>query len=429
MSEPRPPERPTAAARIRRWAVPAVVALASVVTAVVLHVQHPDTLVTLLPSTDMRELHVDFDTFWHSAVALVHGEDVYATSAKLHNLNPPLLAVLLTPFAGLDALSAYRTFAVLSLLMVVGALVAMAAKLRLRPAVTTAVVITVLASSPLHGTLLLGQIYPVLLVGLVAGWIAERRGRPVLAAVLYGVTVALKPSLAPLLLLPAVQRRWVPFRAGMLGAAGATLFGVLAAGPSSGIEWLKIAFTEPVPDTVDNASLPGLAVRFGWPAVIGMLLGLAVLAGTLAWCGRNRERIDPAGTAPFAVLAAGLLCSPISWHNYLMLLWPGLLVLITLGRAPAVTAALAVTVIPVSWNDDWPPGGLVAGLGRSLYCAILIGYWVLLLRSAPRAADSGMVPVDEAPEAVDGGAVTGVAVTGAAIGSAGGDVGSAPASS
>ena len=26
---------------------------------------------------------------------------------------------------------------------------------------------------------------------------------------------------------------------------------------------LKIAFSEPVPDTVDNASLPGLAVRFG----------------------------------------------------------------------------------------------------------------------------------------------------------------------
>ena len=76
--------------------------------------------------------------------------------------------------------------------------------------------VTVLASSPLHGTLVLGQIYPVLLVGLVAGWIAERRGRPVLAAVLYGITVALKPSLGPLLLLPAVQRRWLPLRAGLI---------------------------------------------------------------------------------------------------------------------------------------------------------------------------------------------------------------------
>ncbi len=143
-----------------------------------------------------------------------------------------------------------------------------------------------------------------------------------------------------------------------------------------------------MPDTVDNASLPGLAVRFGVPSVIGMLLGVAVLVGTLVWCGRHRDRIDPAGTAPFAVLAAGLLCSPISWHNYLMLLWPGVLMLITLGRGAAATVALAVTVVPVSWNADWPPDGLVADLGRSLYCVILLGYWVALLSSAPRSSMS-----------------------------------------
>jgi arabinofuranan 3-O-arabinosyltransferase len=345
--------------------VAGLLVLASLVTAVVLHMRHPDALVTLLPSTDMRELHVDFDTFWHSAVALTQGGDIYETPAKLTNLNPPLLAVLLTPLAGLDALTAYRIFALFTLFLVLG---------------------SVLASSPLHGTLVLGQIYPLLLVGLVSGWIAERRGRPVLAAVLYGITVALKPSLGPLLLLPAVQRRWLPLRAGLISAATATLFGVLVAGPSSGIEWLKIAFSEPVPDTVDNASLPGLAVRFGLPGVLGMVLGVAVLVGTLVWCGRNRDRIDPAGTVPFAVLAAGLLCSPISWHNYLMLLWPGILMLIPLGRGPVVAVALAVTVIPVSWNADWPPEGLVADLGRSLYCAILVCYWAALLSSAPRSS-------------------------------------------
>ncbi len=386
MLEPRLSERPTGpGAEIRRWSIAAVVVLASIVTAVVLHVRHPDALVTLLPSTDMRELHVDFDTFWHSAVALAHGEDIYETSAKLTNLNPPLLTVLLTPFAGFDALTGYRIFAVLTLLMVLGALLAVAAQLRLRPVVTALVLVTVLASSPLHGTMVLGQIYPVLLVGLVAGWIAERRGRPVLAAVLYGITVALKPSLAPLLLLPAVQRRWPELRAGLIAAAAATLTGVLVAGPPSGFEWLKIALSEPVPDTVDNASLPGLAVRFGLPGVIGMLAGLAVLIGTLAWCGRHRDRIDPAGTAPFAVIATGLLCSPISWHNYLMLLWPGVLILITLGRGPAAAMALGVTLVPVSWNADWPPEGLVADLGRSLYFVILVGYWLVLLVSSRRS--------------------------------------------
>jgi arabinofuranan 3-O-arabinosyltransferase len=367
-----------------RRAVSGVLVLASLVATVVLHVRHPDALVTMLPGSDMRDLHVDFDTFWHSAVALVSGGDIYDTPAKLTNLNPPLLTVLLVPFALLDALTAYRVFMVLTLLLVAGAVLAVARELRLPRTATALVLVAVLASSPLHGTLVLGQIYPLLLAGLVAGWIAERRGHPVLAAVLYGVTVALKPSLAPVLLLLAVQRRWVPLRAGVAAAAIATLAGVLVAGPSSAVEWLEIAFTEPVPDTVDNASLPGLAVRFGVPSVFGMLAGLAVLVGTLVWIGRRRDRIDPAGTAPWAVLAAGLLFSPIAWHNYLMLLFPGALALVPLGLGALTAAGLALAVIPVSWNADWPPEGLGADLGRSLYCAILVGYWAVLLSSSVR---------------------------------------------
>jgi arabinofuranan 3-O-arabinosyltransferase len=210
--------------------------------------------------------------------------------------------------------------------------------------------------------------------------------------------VALKPSLAPILPLLAVQRRWVPLRAGIASAVVATLAGVLVAGPSSAIEWLKIAFTEPVPDTVDNASLPGLAVRFGVPSVFGMLAGLAVLVGTLVWIGRNRHRIDPAGTAPWAVLAAGLLFSPIAWHNYLMLLFPGALALVPLGLGALTAAGLALAVIPVSWNADWPPGGIVAALGRSLYFAILVGYWAVLLSSSVRS-----VPEERAVEPVSPG--------------------------
>ena len=92
---------------------------------------HRDALVTLLPLPDMRELHADFDTFRLSAVALVSGGDIYDTPAKLTNLNPPLLTVLLAPTALLDALTGYRIFAALTLLLVVGAIVAVTRELRL----------------------------------------------------------------------------------------------------------------------------------------------------------------------------------------------------------------------------------------------------------------------------------------------------------
>lgn len=374
-----PPVRSATPGRV----VAGLLVLASLVTTVVLDIRHPDVLLRLIPSEDMRELHVDFDTFWRSAVAMVNGTDIYGTTAKLRNLNPPLMSVLLAPFAPLDEVLAYRVWVALTTLMVAGSVLAVARELRLRAVVTVPALLAVLASSPLHGTLVLGQIYPVLLVGLVAGWIAERRGHPVLAAALFGITVALKPSLAPVLLLPAVARRWAPFRAGILSAAAASLVGVLVAGPSSGLEWLRIAFSEPVPDTVDNASLPGLAVRFGLPSTVGLAVGLLVLVGTLAWCGRHRDRIDPAGTVVWAVVAAGLLLSPIAWHNYLMLLFPGALMLVTLGRGAATAVMLAVAVIPVSWNADWPAAGVGQAVGRSLYFLILLGYWVVLVRSAP----------------------------------------------
>lgn len=153
-------------------------------------------------------------------------------------------------------------------------------------------------------------------------------------------------------------------------------------GPSSGLAWLGIALAEAVPNTVGNASLPALAVRFGLPPVLGMLAGATVLVGTLAFCARHRDRIDPAGTAPWAVLAAGLLFSPIAWHTYMLLLAPGVLILIAQRRIMAAVAALAMAAVPVSWHAEWPPEGLAANVSGSLNCAILLGYGLALLSAA-----------------------------------------------
>jgi arabinofuranan 3-O-arabinosyltransferase len=157
---------------------------------------------------------------------------------------------------------------------------------------------------------------------------------------------------------------------------------------------------------VDNASLPGLAVRFGVPSVLGTLLGAVVLIGTLAWVGRHRERIDPAGTVPWAVVAAGLLVSPISWHNYLMLLWPGVLVLIALRQGAIAAVALSVIVIPVSWNAEWPPAGFWPDVGRSLYCTILLGYWTVLLRAVLLRPPSADPVAPDGSDVADGTAIS-----------------------
>lgn len=379
-----------------RTAAPVVAAVA-LLTAVLLFVFGDPPLLRWLPSPDIAAMHVDFDTFWRSAHALAEqgagSAAVYDTGARLHNLNPPLLSVLLVPFGLLDPVLAYRLFTALSVVLVVVAVGAVCRETGIGRRWSVLVLGGVLASSPLHGTLLLGQVYPLLLALLVAGLLAERRGRPYLAATCYGIMVALKPSLAPVLFLPAVQRRWRPFLAGIGAAAVATVIGVVVAGLPTAWQWLAMALAEPVGPTPDNASLPGLALRWGLPTVVGTVAGAVLLIGTLVHYARRTARYgrsaaagtDPAGTALSAVLATGLLTAPIAWHNYLLLLVPGLVVLAASGRPGdtrrrVVVAILALAVVPVSWSGLWPDGGLLTPLAHGLYTAVLLGTWWSLLR-------------------------------------------------
>lgn len=402
--------------RVHRLARPVapVVAVAALVTAALLFVLGGPPLLRWIPATDIARMHVDFGTFRASAYALLqHGPGsaaIYDTGARLHNLNPPLLSVLLAPLALLDPVTGYRLLTALSVLLVAGSVLLVCRELRLGRRWTTGALVVVLASSPLHGTLLLGQIYPLLLAGLTAGWIAERRGHPLLAAVCYGVTVALKPSLAPVLLLPAVQARRRPFLAGIAAATVATLVGVAVAGWPTAFQWLTMALAEPVGPTPDNASLPGQALRWGIPTVVGTLVGAAIVVGTLAHLGRRTRRYgpdpaagtDPGGTALFAVLATGLLAAPIAWHNYLLLLLPGLLALAASGRAGdtrrrVVVAIGCVAVVPVSWSDLWADGGWATPLGRALYTAVLLVTWWSLLRPAVGPVPGGPVRTADEP--------------------------------
>jgi arabinofuranan 3-O-arabinosyltransferase len=220
----------------------------------------------------------------------------------------------------------------------------------------------------------------------------------VVSAVLLGVVVAIKPSLAPVLLIPLVQRRAVPLWSGILGAVVATVVGVLAAGPSSALEWLRLASGTPAPEVDANASLPGLVARLGGPGWVGWALTVLVVGASLWWVRRAspETRVGPSGVGPssvpgsvgpadgalFAVVAGCLLAAPIAWLNYTVLLWPGALVLARAGRWRLAVPLLVVPVVPVAWGNLWQadPHTGWALLGRSLYCLVLLGYWIALLR-------------------------------------------------
>jgi alpha-1,2-mannosyltransferase len=335
--------------------------------------------------------HSDFETFWRSADALLGGADIYRTGAGLPNLNPPLLTVVMAPFGLLEILPSYRLFVLLTVALVVGSLLVVAREVRL-PAVDTGLAVgAVLLGAPLLATVGLGQIYAFLTVALTGAWLAARRGHDVAAGVGIGIAVALKPSLAPLLLLPVLRRSWPEAAAAAGTALAGTVVGVLVCGLDASLTWVRLVLGHPVQTFFDNASLPATLVRLtsdtGWgrPLVevpggllVGTLLGIAIVLGTL-WLARR-----PGADGLWAVAAASLVASPVTWNTYLVVLAPAVFVVLARSRA-AAAPLLAVPLLGQEWPTLWyGDDGTASALPLSLYCAVLLAHWAVLLRHALR---------------------------------------------
>jgi alpha-1,2-mannosyltransferase len=338
-------------------------------------------------STDSMDIHGDFDTFWRSAVALWEGSNVYDTGARLTNLNPPLWILLISPLGLLEPLVAYRVFVLITLVITVGYLAWMADELRLRSWWAAVGAVMLVLSSPLLGTLALGQLYPVLALGLVAAWVADRRRKSLVSGCALGLVVALKPSLAPVLLWPLVRRRWGAFGAALVSGATATLVAAAVVGPGATLNWLRLLSDRSPSPYWDNASLPGAAARLftenefaqhvailPWTILIAYALGIGAIAITAVRIGRGSQ------VGMWALVAASLLASPIAWHNYLVLLGPGILVLLARGRTAPALVLLALQSIPAQWPLLWNERGtVVASLALTLYLYMLIAHWLALL--------------------------------------------------
>lgn len=338
-------------------------------------------------ATGSMEIHVDFDSFWQSARAMLEGQDIYDTGVRLVNLNPPIWTVLISPLGLLEPLAAYRAFVMISLVVVVAYLAWTVEELRLRPGWTAVGVVMLLLSSPMLATLALGQVYPVLALGLVAAWVADRRERQELSGVALGFVVALKPSLLPVLLWPLARRKWRAFVAAVVSGAVVTLIGVIVLGPGATLDYIGVLRDRSVSAYWDNASLPSAAARLftenpyaqnivtlPWMVPVGYALGLGAIVFTAM-----RVRHGPEAGL-WVLVAASLLASPIAWHNYLVLLGPGVLLLLARGMAAPAFLLLALQSIPAQWPLIWNQRGTVlASVALTLYLFILIAHWLALL--------------------------------------------------
>lgn len=338
-------------------------------------------------STDVMDIHADFDSFRQSAIAMWRGADIYDAGARLVNLNPPIWTVLMAPFALMEALNAYRLFVLIMLLTTIGYLAWMAEELRLRAAWAVVATGMLVVSSPLLATFALGQMYPVLALALVATWTADRQGSFLASGVSLGVVLALKPSLAPLVLWPLFRRRWDTLGATVASGALATLAGVLVLGPRATLDYVRVIRGVELEAFWDNASLPSAALRlfteneftqplatWPWMLPVAYVLGIGIVLLTA-----YRVR-DGSEGGMWAMVAASLLASPIAWNNYLVLLGPGILLLLARRRTALALLLLALQFIPAQWPDLWSGQQTVlATLALTLYLYVLVVHWLAFL--------------------------------------------------
>lgn len=273
-----------------------------------------------------------FDTFWASGAALLHGMNPYAAyplTIQSHlqmpgapqiagdiNLNPPFMLPLFQVLAHLTLpqFTVVWTAGSFLLLMFTVSLL-----LVHNPMMQTRQMLWLLLASPMTDTLLSGQIYFVLLLLAALAWIWLDDGRELPAAVMIGLLVALRPTLlfCPAFLFLAGQRR-LALRS-LAVTLTVSVVPILLYGPGIYREWLAALSHDPHWVFTANIAIPALFRRLGlYPVGIALAFATAVALAVFV-----RRKKPDANTAIGIGYCAGILCAPLAWSAYAILLAPG----------------------------------------------------------------------------------------------------------
>jgi alpha-1,2-mannosyltransferase len=275
---------------------------------------------------------------------------------SMHNyVTPEPLAWLLAPFTVLSIPTGFLLWAVLSLLLLVGAwwLIAPGEGIG-----RVALLLTALAIWPMHYTFWLGQTATLSIACLAVTWWGLERERWKLAGAAIAVATAIKPQLV--LLLPVallVSGRWRPVLwcaivGGIVGGVTLLLMG------SHGIASYQssVAYT--------STNLIHSVMTYAWfgrgAVATTIELGLGVIALVLAWYRRDRMDIV------FALGIVGSLASASYLHEYdpAVFVLPAWILLrsrlslphqvwLLLGVAAAQLIAIAIFKPMLVWEAGW----------------------------------------------------------------------------
>jgi hypothetical protein len=279
---------------------------------------------------------MDFGSFYASGLKIQSGENPYdpnseyifeinfsrvGAGGKMMNLNPPISVLLFRSLAQFDPHQTLIIWQVISAVLYAGSIILLGTtyKQNIRPAIF----LWAFTLAGFWHTLVLGQIYVLLLLFTVLGWIWLQKGKHILAGIAIGLVVAIKPNFIiwPIFLL--FSGYFITFLISVLSSLIVSLIPVAFYGTGIYVQWLEASTLHP--ETIimpGNNSMLGLTARFGSiPAgiVLSIILVLILLIWSKFKISNNMEKSEYVSALG---IMASLLASPISWTGYTILLLP-----------------------------------------------------------------------------------------------------------
>lgn len=368
----------------------------------------------------------DFAPVYGAVINFKLGNPIYSENFDFvdpHYLYPPGGTLIMAPFAYLPPDASRYWFIVVNTIAIVLAayfllrlfkfgLASVAAPALLAAMFCTETVVSTLVFGNINGCILLLEV-------LFFRWLLDGKVRNEWwAGVAIGLTLVVKPLLAPLLLLPLLNRQW---RA-LVPAIAVPLVFNLAAFPLIDDPMNFVRRTLPyILNTRDyfNSSIEGNGLYYGLPLWLILLLrivfaGLAVASLWLLYrYYRTRDPLFWMATSSGVLLIASWLVLSLGQAYYSMMLFPFLMTVVlrnsVIRNWPAWLAIYGFITADKWLMNEWPTTGraleyLKVTYGWSLMLVVVFSvlYFRYLDANAENRLDSGIDPpwiVDEKPRA------------------------------
>ena len=363
----------------------------------------------------------DFTPVYRAALAFLNRQPVYDanfSNVDPHYLYPPSGTLLIAPIAVIDPERSRWIFIGVNTIAIIVALYILLRlfEVTLSSALTPVVLFAAFSTETVTNTLVFTNINGLVLLGEVAflGLLLKKRQYWSGAAI--GLTIAIKPTLAPLLLLPLVRKEWRVF----VTAIGIPAILTVIAVPLTVDPLDFIRRTVPyLGETRDyfNSSIAGNGLYYGLPdwftlALRAVFAIIVVVSLYLLWKYYRHDELLFVMTASGVLLTASWLLSSLAQMYYSMMLFPLLLTVLlrnsTLRNWPAWLAAYGFLSYDSYLSVRWPTAGRAAEYLRTTFgwsllliviATVLVGRYLTAKREG-RLSD-GIDPVFDRPETSD----------------------------